>query len=112
MELVQAAFPKMMAGSLTLQPQDESKASTWEGRRPEDGRIDLTGSIHEAERLIRAVARPYPGAFYDEGDLRIVVWRAKIAEPGEDLAGARAITFRDGVLVALEWDTQEIMVST
>jgi len=109
-ELIRAAFPKVMAGSLQPRPQDDSKASTWEGRRPEDGRIDLEGSVHDAERLIRAVTRPYPGAFVDEDGPRTVIWRATVAQPGDDVEGSKALSFPDGVLLALEWDTEDIVV--
>jgi methionyl-tRNA formyltransferase len=106
--LIRAAFPKIMAGTLAPQAQDEAKASVWEGRRPEDGRLDLAGSVYDAERLVRAVTRPYPGAYIDEEGHRLVVWRAKAAEHGDVAKGAREIRFRDGPLFALEWETHEL----
>jgi methionyl-tRNA formyltransferase len=61
--------------------------------------------------LVRAVTRPYPGAFYDHGGSRIRIWRAAIAprtnEPvGFDQDGLK-IAFPDGVLQLLDWDIEE-----
>jgi len=108
-DLIRTAFPKIVAGVLAPRVQDDAKATVWEGRRPEDGRIDLTGSVHDAERLVRAVSRPYPGAFVDDGDRRLVVWAAKILEDGEVFEGARPIRFHDGTLLALDWEEHAIL---
>ena len=103
-ELMRKAVPKLIAGTLAPRPQDESRSSVWPGRRPEDGRIDLAGSVADAERLVRAVTRPYPGAFADLDGRRLVVWRARIARPGEDCGGDLCLRFPDGVLRCLEWE--------
>lgn len=44
-------------------PQDESKASSFGARRPEDGKIDWAWPASRIDRLVRAVAPPWPGAF-------------------------------------------------
>ena len=41
-----------MNGKLKLTPQDNSKATTWPGRKPEDGEINLKGSVYDAEKLV------------------------------------------------------------
>ena len=46
-------------------PQDESAATRFGKRTPEDGRIDWTRSAKEVHDLVRAVTHPYPGAFTD-----------------------------------------------
>jgi methionyl-tRNA formyltransferase len=43
--------------------QDDSQATYFGGRKPEDGRIHWTGSAVEVFNLIRAVTHPYPNAF-------------------------------------------------
>ena len=50
-------------------------------RRPEDGLIDWKQPAADIHRLIRAVSRPYPGAFgmYD-GRHQVIIWRADIVE--------------------------------
>ena len=66
-------IPEMLAGRVIEIPLDMEKGSYFSGRKPEDGRIDWrlpAGNIHN---LIRAVAPPYPGAFFNIGSHRIEV---------------------------------------
>jgi methionyl-tRNA formyltransferase/GNAT superfamily N-acetyltransferase len=57
-------IPKLLAGTNTRQPQDESRARKWPRRHPEDGQIDWRQSVHYIYNLVRALVKPYPGAFY------------------------------------------------
>lgn len=68
-------LPKLISGNYTLQKQDESKATYWEGRTPADGEIKRDMSADEIDRLVRATTHPYPGAFYvkEDGE-KIIVW--------------------------------------
>ena len=60
-------------------PQDESKAIYLLKRSPEDGEIDWNQPISDIHLLIRAVSRPYPGAFsYYDGNKKVIIWRADI----------------------------------
>jgi len=76
----------LLAGTAIATPQDESQATYFGGRKPEDGRIDWTKSAVEIFNLIRAVTDPYPGAFTDIGASRLMIWWA---EPTNRLGGAR-----------------------
>lgn len=59
--------------------QDE-RFATWAARRvPADGLIDWTAPAAATERLVRAVGRPYPGAFTTFKGEPLVVWRAELA---------------------------------
>ena len=71
-------LPKLISGNYSLQKQDESKATYWEGRTPADGEIKPDMSSDEVDRLVRATTHPYPGAFYVnyEGE-KVVVWDFK-----------------------------------
>lgn len=102
-KLMRSAFPQLAAGTISLSPQNEEAATIWPGRKPEDGRIDLTASVYDAERLVRAVTRPYPGAFVDDGHVRTIIWQAEVA--GNTHAPTSAsLSFRDGVLVLKDWE--------
>lgn len=78
----------LLAGTARETPQDESQATYFGGRTPEDGRIDWRKSAREIFNLIRAVTDPYPGAFTETGGSRLMVWWAEpagiaaAAEPG------------------------------
>jgi methionyl-tRNA formyltransferase len=59
-------------------PQDESAATRFGGRTPEDGRIDWTRTAKEVHDLVRAVTHPYPGAFTDVFREKTFVWRSRL----------------------------------
>ena len=67
----------------TLVPvkQNDEEASYTLKRSPEDGLIDWNQSIKDIHLFIRAISKPYPGAFsmYD-GKSKIVIYRAEILE--------------------------------
>ena len=67
----------LLAGTVKETPQDESQATYFGGRTPEDGRIAWTQTSAQIFNLIRAVTDPYPGAFTDIGDARLMVWWAE-----------------------------------
>jgi methionyl-tRNA formyltransferase len=64
-------------GTAPRRKQDESQATTFGGRRPEDGRIDWTMDAEKIYNLIRAVTQPYPGAFTEAGGKKLFIWWAK-----------------------------------
>jgi methionyl-tRNA formyltransferase len=67
----------LLAGTARETPQDESQATYFGGRKPEDGRIDWSKTSQQIFNLIRAVTDPYPGAFFDVGAARLMVWWAE-----------------------------------
>jgi len=101
-ELIHKTFPVLNSGNIQLKEQDANKATIWPARTPQDGRIDLNGSVWDAECLVRAVTRPYPGAFIDTGNEKVVIWKAKVAP---ELTQLRCFKFKDGYLECLEWSS-------
>lgn len=75
----------LLRGTAPRRPQDETQASYFGGRRPEDGRIDWRQSATAIFNLIRAVTHPYPGAFTTYNSRRLYIWWAV---PGEGSSGA------------------------
>ena len=69
---------ELEAGTAKPVPQDESAASRFGGRRPDDGRIDWTRPAREVHDLVRAVTHPYPGAFTDVFGAKTFVWRSRL----------------------------------
>jgi methionyl-tRNA formyltransferase len=82
---------------VVLNKQDESKATYWPQRRPVDGEINLSGSVHDAERLIRALTKPYPGAFVVDPSTgcRKIIWSGRVLKADEEFTGD-IIEFVDG----------------
>jgi len=75
------------SGTSPRMPQDESQATYFGGRKPEDGRIDWTQSAERIYNLIRAVTHPYPGAFTEFNGQRLFIWQAKQLGRGEGRPG-------------------------
>lgn len=80
-KLFRKVLKQIMDGTLRPQKQDESEATYLLKRSPEDGLIDWNIPIADIHRLVRAVSRPYPGAFglYD-GKHQFIIWRADVLE--------------------------------
>ncbi|WMW82483.1 formyltransferase [Undibacterium cyanobacteriorum] len=72
------ALPGILTGSPTRTPNDLSKGSYFGGRKPEDGRIDWSKPANEVYNLHRAVAPPYPGAFFDHAGQRFIIEKARL----------------------------------
>ncbi len=103
--LMRKVFPALMEDELKLQVQDESKATEWPGRKPEDGLIDLFGSVYDAERMVRALTKPYPGAFFVKDGTKYIIWNAKISKSG---TLSETVEFHDGKLELCEFEKQDI----
>lgn len=58
-------------------PQDEAGASYCARRTAEDGLINWHENAADVDRLIRAVTRPYPGAFGWLRDRKLMIWKAE-----------------------------------
>ena len=67
----------LLSGTARATPQDESQATYFGGRKPDDGRIDWRQTSAQIFNLIRAVTDPYPGAFTDANGARLMVWWAE-----------------------------------
>ena len=75
-------LPELEAGSAPRRPQDESAATCFGRRRPEDGKIDWSKSAEEIYNLIRAVTHPFPGAFTELAGKKYYIWKARPIEGG------------------------------
>ena len=76
--------------------QDESCATYCARRRPSDGEIDWHRPASEIDRLIRAVGRPYPGAFTHAGNARMTLWASSPIEDVSHHASVGQIVGIDG----------------
>lgn len=76
-------LPQLMRADVPRRANDLAAGSYFGGRKPEDGRIDWTQPASRIYNLIRAVAPPYPGAFFDLGGRRFIVASARLAQPAQ-----------------------------
>lgn len=105
----------LLAGTARETPQEETQATYFGGRKPEDGRIAWTQASRQIFNLIRAVTDPYPGAFTDVNGTRLMIWWAESdspaarpprGKPGEVLSlGPLVVATGDGALelTKTEW---------
>ena len=83
--LLDETLPKIKARRAPRTPQDPALATCFGGRTPDDGRIDWRSTAHAIANLVRAVTRPYPGAFTYSGDRHCIIWSATpLAESAGD----------------------------
>src|SRR5581483_4424597 len=113
-QVLERQLDALLAGRAPRRPQDESQATYFGGRKPEDGRIDWRRDARAVFNLVRAVTHPYPGAFTEIGGRRFYVWWAAPAplaaghgRPGEVIGIAPlTIACGEGALVVKEWQWQ------
>lgn len=98
--LIQNYWGPIVNNTIRLRKQDQAAATEWPGRKPEDGEIKPGMTMEEAERLVRAVTRPYPGAFYDCGQEKMIIWKADVSR--NYVKGG--IPLRDGYLLPLDYE--------
>lgn len=96
------SLPLIARGDAPRVVQDEQYAS-WAARRtPADGLIDWTRPSEEIQRLIRAVGRPYPGAFSMCDRTRLTIWSARPwPEATRHAASAGQVIARDATGFAI-----------
>jgi methionyl-tRNA formyltransferase len=80
MKLLAEELPRLAAGTAQRIPQDDSRASYFGRRRPEDGRIDWHRPAARIDCLVRAVAPPWPGAFGEIEGKRAWIFQGLPAE--------------------------------
>jgi methionyl-tRNA formyltransferase len=84
--LLAEMYPLIVAARAPRVPQDHSAATKFGRRTPADGLIDWFRSAWQIYNLIRAVTRPFPGAFTFWGDRKLFLWSAR--PPGERVCEA------------------------
>ncbi|GLS82306.1 bifunctional UDP-4-amino-4-deoxy-L-arabinose formyltransferase/UDP-glucuronic acid oxidase ArnA [Paraferrimonas haliotis] len=104
-QLLHKTLPELMAGSVSYQPQDDTKASYFGGRSAKDGELHWGKSATELHNLVRAVTKPYPGAFTHTGDRKCLIWKSTVvatnssAKPGTIVSAMPLqVACKEGVL--------------
>lgn len=93
-QVLMRSLPPMREGRFTEQPLDLAQGSYYGARRPEDGRIDWQQTAWQIHNLIRAVAPPYPGAFFDAAGRRFRITASYWRDEAAKAAGPRL--YREG----------------
>ena len=104
--VIERQLPALEAGTAPRRAQDESQATKFGRRRPEDGEIDWNKSAVEIYNLVRAVTHPFPGAFTDLDGRKMFVWKAR---PLEGSAAPKEIVSKSPFLVGTGSGLLEIL---
>jgi methionyl-tRNA formyltransferase len=83
-QLVLRLLPELLNGTAKLEAQPTEGATYYPKRSPEDGAIDWEDSVGDIYNLIRAVTRPFAGAFTFLGNdaaKKVTIWRAIPFDP-------------------------------
>jgi UDP-4-amino-4-deoxy-L-arabinose formyltransferase / UDP-glucuronic acid dehydrogenase (UDP-4-keto-hexauronic acid decarboxylating) len=87
--MLDECLPKILDGSATRTPQNHNEATVYGRRTPQDGAIDWSRSATQIHNLVRAVTKPYPGAFTYAGQRKLLVWEVEPLDQDSDaLPGA------------------------
>ena len=78
--LLRDALPGILNGTFSETAQDESKASIFGRRAPEDGRLDWNKPARQLHNLVRAVTDPWPGAYSFAGVSKFIVWKSRVRD--------------------------------
>ena len=80
-------LPQLRDGTAPRIPQDHSQATYFGARGPEDGKIEWGQEATQIRNLVRAVSRPYPGAFSYMGDRKCIFWAVSVVDDTGDSPG-------------------------
>lgn len=106
---------QMLDGTLKPVKQNDEEATYTLKRSPEDGLIDWNQPIKDIHLLIRAISRPYPGAFslYD-GKSKIIIYKAEMlpnkryigfnGQIAEIREGSFDVVCKDGLLRVTDYE--------
>jgi methionyl-tRNA formyltransferase len=88
--------PMLRAGKIPAVPQDHALATYVAVRRPDDGQIDWRQPAEAIDRLVRALSKPYPGAFTPHGNRGLVIWKAEPVERNDWIAQTGQVFMHEG----------------
>jgi methionyl-tRNA formyltransferase len=95
LELIREMVPKLKDGTAPRLKQDESQATYFPQRSPEDGLIDWGRPARAIYDWVRAQTTPYPGAFTYLDNQKIVIWAAELLDrPNNHVPGMNGYVMR------------------
>ena len=108
--LLDRTLPSLVDGSAVAAAQVEEQATTFGGRKPEDGLIDWSKPAAAVHNLVRAVAPPYPGAFTTLRGRRVFVHRTMLRETAPHRATPLHLHGDDGRCFAVCGDGRTVLL--
>jgi len=73
--LIRKSYREILNNKIKLKIQNENKATYFPKRNPEDGAIDWSLSNYHIHNFVRALTKPFPGAYSFINDKKIMIWK-------------------------------------
>jgi len=86
-DMILAVVPRLLDGERPGRPQPKVDEPNLPARRPEDGLIDWSRDAREVYNFVRALTRPYPGAFGWLDGSRWTIWECALLPGHATTAG-------------------------
>jgi methionyl-tRNA formyltransferase len=78
MKLLKQNIPLIKKNKAKVFNQDNIQATYFPQRKPEDGIIDWNWESKKIKNFIRALSKPYPGAFTYINNKKVIIWDAEV----------------------------------
>lgn len=99
-KLLVETLPKLEAGELTPEPQDDALSTYAKMLSKKEGHIDFNKTPEEIERMIRAFDS-WPGAYASYGEKVMKIWKAEVkSEINDATPGTITAVTKDGIEIA------------
>ncbi|MGA0082515.1 MAG: methionyl-tRNA formyltransferase [Candidatus Nanopelagicales bacterium] len=96
LDQIREFLPMLKNGNIPIIKQNDLQSNTWRKRSDKDGRIDWRMSARTIHNLVKAITKPYPGAYFEYENERIIVWKSTVIpgineniEPGKILSTSK-----------------------
>ncbi|MGO9589680.1 MAG: methionyl-tRNA formyltransferase [Candidatus Acidiferrales bacterium] len=77
-DMLAEMLPLIREGRMPRRKQNSLEATVMPRRRPEDGLVDWNWPSRRLYNWVRALTKPYPGAFFCSGSTKITIWKASL----------------------------------
>jgi methionyl-tRNA formyltransferase len=106
-------IPNLKNNIISSVKQNESLSNTWRKRSDKDGQIDWRMSAHVIHNLVRAISKPYPGAYFDYKSEKIIVWKSSVVlGEKENIEPGRIISIsKNGIVVKCGEESIQLLVT-
>ena len=97
-------IPVLLSGNFTTYPQI-GPSHYYEKRTREDGLINWEQDVFEIYNLVRAITKPYPGAYSEVNGEKMTIWKAQPLDTRTD-----TIQMKPGEIIWVAEDLKKFVV--
>jgi len=91
---------KIKNNKLKSFPQKNSQSNSWRKRSEIDGKIDWRMSADNINNLVKALTKPYSGAYFLLKEKKVIVWESKVINlNAKNFEPGKIIEFKKNVII-------------